>query len=190
MNMDRNEISSNYPGLSVEKNRNGSIRYRVRVEGEPRRKISLDVPPSHPLFDEAYLSARVGERVTFKHEHIAVVASTGDLSRTIRSLLTGAKSRADAEGGMFALSKGDILEMINEQEGKCALTGIPFDLSDCQTPRRPFAPSIDRIAQKGDYTRSNVRLTNVAANIARSDWSDDVLLAVAEGILKQGVPQS
>lgn len=50
-------------GLTVEKMPSGKLRYRVRVEGEPDRKITLSVGPDHPEFLNAYMAARLGKRL-------------------------------------------------------------------------------------------------------------------------------
>jgi len=48
------------PGLCVERNRSGTPAWRVRVEGDARRKITLPVNPDHPEFMELYRAARAG----------------------------------------------------------------------------------------------------------------------------------
>lgn len=52
------------PGLSREKTPAGKVRWRVRVQGERRRKITLAVGPDHPAFSECYHAARRGRHVT------------------------------------------------------------------------------------------------------------------------------
>lgn len=51
-------------GFVIEKNRNGSPRYRVRVEGQPGRKITIPVGPEHRDFQNYYQAARIGETWT------------------------------------------------------------------------------------------------------------------------------
>lgn len=51
-----------FPGLLIERHRNGSPRYRVRVEGDKTRRIPVPVGPDHPDFANHYWSARLGER--------------------------------------------------------------------------------------------------------------------------------
>lgn len=51
----------NYPGLLIEKHRNGSLRYRVRVEGNKMRRIAIPVGPSHAEFLNHYYAARLGQ---------------------------------------------------------------------------------------------------------------------------------
>lgn len=185
---DKAELRVRYPGLTIEFNRNGSPRYRVRVESAAKRKISLDIGPEHPLFIEAYYSARIGEKTSFADQFTPIVAATGDLQGMIRSMLNGAKRRSTSAGVKFDLRKSDIIKMINSQEGRCILSGVKFDLTATPTRRRPFAPSLDRIIAKGDYTVGNVRLVSTIANIARGDWGDAVLREMAEGISAKSVP--
>ncbi len=48
-------------GLLIEKNRNGTPRIRVRVEGENTRRITLPVGPDHSDFLNHYYAARAGD---------------------------------------------------------------------------------------------------------------------------------
>ncbi|MHA3915608.1 tyrosine-type recombinase/integrase [Halovulum sp. GXIMD14793] len=50
-----------FPGLLIEKHRNGSPRYRVRVAGNKTRRIHIPVGPDHLEFLNHYHSARAGE---------------------------------------------------------------------------------------------------------------------------------
>lgn len=54
-------VRVNFPGLLVEKHRNGTLRVRVRVEGDPARRIHIPVAPDHPDFAHHYHAARAGE---------------------------------------------------------------------------------------------------------------------------------
>lgn len=51
------------PGLVIDRNRNGTPRYRVRVVGDKKRRITLPVAPDHPEFMAHYKAARYGEAV-------------------------------------------------------------------------------------------------------------------------------
>ena len=50
-----------FPGLLIEPHRNGTLRYRVRVEGQKARRIAIPVAPDHPDFAHHYHAARAGE---------------------------------------------------------------------------------------------------------------------------------
>jgi len=49
------------PGLLRETHRNGTPRWRVRVEGDKTRRIAIPVGPGHPDFLDHYHAARAGE---------------------------------------------------------------------------------------------------------------------------------
>lgn len=53
-----------FPGLLIERHRNGTLRYRVRVEGQKARRMPVPVPPDHPDFAHHYHAARAGEAWT------------------------------------------------------------------------------------------------------------------------------
>jgi integrase len=50
-----------YPGLLVERLPSGNRRYRVRMEGDPSRRIRIHCGPDHEDFQRQYLAARRGE---------------------------------------------------------------------------------------------------------------------------------
>lgn len=54
-------VRVNFPGLLVEKHRNGTPRIRVRVEGDPSRRLHIPVTTDHPDFAHYYHAARAGE---------------------------------------------------------------------------------------------------------------------------------
>lgn len=52
----------NFPGLVIEPMPSGNARYRVRPEGEPKRRIRIHCGPGHDDFQRQYLAARRGEK--------------------------------------------------------------------------------------------------------------------------------
>ena len=52
-----------FPGLLKDKTAAGTIRWRVRVEGNRNKKIAIPVGPGEPSFHEHYASARLGEKL-------------------------------------------------------------------------------------------------------------------------------
>ena len=55
-------------GLVREKERSGADRWRVRVEGNPRKRITLTIGPDHPNFTEHYHAARAGIKLEAPEE--------------------------------------------------------------------------------------------------------------------------
>ena len=57
----------------------------------------------------------------------------------------------------------------------CSVTGTQL-IWDVDKPYDPLKPSIDRIDSDKGYTRSNLRLTSLVYNIAKSQYSDEQVL--------------
>lgn len=72
----------------------------------------------------------------------------------------------------YSLSVESINAKLVEVEDRCELTGIRFDYEPKETDafRRPEAPSLDRIDNKGGYDAGNVRIVCVCVNIAINEW--------------------
>jgi integrase len=75
------KVNVHFPGLCVEKTAAGSVRWRVRVEGEKHRKITVPVGPSHPTFNEHYEAARFGEKLQAEKIALPVRGSLDELRR-------------------------------------------------------------------------------------------------------------
>ena len=107
------------------------------------------------------------------------------LKGTIALLVTGSRARARRKGLPHSLTKQDVLDMWFEQKGRCALSGFVLMPAAHRDTNPQNVLSIDRIANNGTgYTRGNCRLVSYAANIFRQFHSDDVVLAVARGIVE------
>ncbi|HEX6011829.1 MAG TPA: hypothetical protein VFY87_08520 [Geminicoccaceae bacterium] len=69
--------------------------------------------------------------------------------------------------------------------GRCEVSGLEF--TDEKFPEalvaRPFAPSLDRIVPRGDYTVDNVRLVCVRANFSMTEWGLDTLVRLADTVI-------
>ena len=59
------KIIKKYEGLCEEKTQAGTIRWRVRVEGQKKKKITIPVGPEHDDFEDHYFAARAGLKLTF-----------------------------------------------------------------------------------------------------------------------------
>lgn len=86
-----------------------------------------------------------------------------------------ARKRARLRGIAFDLNAAMVLKMLEQQEYRCAVSGISFsdeEVNDAH--KRPYMPSIDRIECAKGYTRDNVRIVCVAVNTLLQDWGDSV----------------
>jgi integrase len=53
-------VKIEFPGLLIERLPSGQVRYRVRVEGNKRKRIRIKAVPGDPDFTEQYFAARAG----------------------------------------------------------------------------------------------------------------------------------
>ena len=105
-----------------------------------------------------------------------------------RQAIIEARKRAKRKGNSCTIDRGFVLGLIQEAGGCCQLTGIPFDLSDCEHFRRPFAPSIDRIDSNRGYDPDNVRIVCVMLNLAMNQFGEDNFAKIAEAYIEKTRP--
>lgn len=71
------------------------------------------------------------------------------------------------------------------QNGKCQLTGLPFDFKPAKTTyRNPYAPSLDRIDSQKGYTKNNVRIVLTSVNEALGEHPDETMLPILKAMVK------
>lgn len=101
--------------------------------------------------------------------------------RVLARLMRAARTRARNRSVAFDLTPEFMADLYARQEGRCALTGIRFDLSTEWEGRvRPYGISIDRIVGKGGYTQDNVRLLCTSLNIAINEFGWEVFRNIAK----------
>lgn len=82
-----------------------------------------------------------------------------------------------------------ILELLEKQGGKCALSGMKMlaEQASDDSCRGYLKPSVDRIDSRKGYVKDNVRLILSCLNQAKGPWTDQDLLRLAEAwLLKRG----
>lgn len=85
-----------------------------------------------------------------------------------------AKARARLKGIACDVTVHDVLDIYLQQNCVCALTGMAIALPSERNGgerRGPWAPSLDRIDSSGGYTRRNVQVTTVMANLAKAEFA-------------------
>jgi len=100
-------------------------------------------------------------------------------------LSAGARSRSKKDKLPYDLNIEWLVEQWNKNEGRCLITGIPFDLSRIgNQERNPFGPSIDRIDNNRGYTKDNTRLVGVAVNLAINEWGEKIFTKIVKAYLE------
>jgi prophage regulatory protein len=95
-----------------------------------------------------------------------------------REMYRQAKKNATVRGIPFSLAEHDFERLINAANGRCAVTGIPFETTT-GGGRNPWGASLDRIDSSLGYTFANCRIVCTSVNLAMNEWGVDVLSRIA-----------
>ena len=106
------------------------------------------------------------------------------LDKLLTSRLCGARNRAKNKGLAFNLTKESLLNMWEEQNGKCAISGIEMTHIAC-FGRIATNLSIDKIDPLKGYTKENTQLVCMAVNQMKSDLSMEELITFSKAIVLQ-----
>lgn len=108
-------------------------------------------------------------------------------------ILHRARLRSATKNREFQLSKTDLLRLFREQEGRCAVSGILFDLHNDKKNGCAFnayTASLDRINYRAGYTLNNVRLVLFAVNAAINQWGDDTFFTIASAVTRKNAQKT
>lgn len=92
-----------------------------------------------------------------------------------------AHARTNQRRFEFELDIEFLMDMLQRQDGRCALSGVEMTFSH-DTPSSNA--SIDRIDNNCGYMKDNVRLVCSAVNLMRNRMSDEELVWWASAIVK------
>lgn len=95
------------------------------------------------------------------------------------------RQAAKDRGIPFDLIPSEVYAMMLATNFRCAISGI--DLAKKVGPNAtpdPWAASLDRIESRHGYTRDNVRVVCLAANVAMNRWGFDVLLRLSKAVVR------
>ena len=103
----------------------------------------------------------------------------------IANLMCNVRQRCKTYGYELQITRLDLLEIYQKQNGKCALTGQEFDLSVRHgNTVKPNSMSIDRIDSNKGYVPGNVRIITAMANTAKGRWTDEELINFCKQVVK------
>lgn len=111
------------------------------------------------------------------------------------NIMTYLPNSARQRGIPFNLTEFHFVRLAQQTDGRCQLTGIPFQFTgDPRFHRNPFRPSVDRIDSSRGYEIDNIRIVCTAVNTAMGEWGEDVFRQILKGytetILSSTVPFS
>lgn len=107
----------------------------------------------------------------------------------MNTLLSRTKGRAKASGIPFNLKCEDLETLFDKQEGRCALSGRPMTHLYRTCPdqpktllRNPTNASVDRIDSDGDYSVTNIQLTQCICNMSKQDQGNAAFIEMCHAI--------
>ncbi len=119
------------------------------------------------------------EQAAYHREYAETVEGRSKIIYTVT------KRRAVLKGLEFSIPLTQISDAL--YDGFCEKTGIEFDFGpppkDCRV--NPWAPSIDRIDNLRGYAIGNVQMVCNAFNIAKNDFPEHVVYALAQALVNQ-----
>ena len=109
--------------------------------------------------------------------------SAEDLPAAYSRMFIQARKRSKQAGRDYTLTEAHEKALVHDAHGKCALTAIPFSVTDSDFRTQPFAPSLDRIDASRGYAPGNCRIVTWAANNAMADWGEAVFAQLARAFV-------
>lgn len=103
------------------------------------------------------------------------------LYKIVQDRWLAARSRAEKKNIPFTITKDDILELWENQNGKCAISNIPMTF-EIDNGRVFTNVSVDQKNPGQGYTKENTQLICQAVNQLKSDWDMDTVLYICKSI--------
>ena len=102
-----------------------------------------------------------------------------------KSLVARAKTRAKQKKIKFDLTKEFVLQLLNEQDNKCAISNLPISFSNTYDGKiDQYRGSLDRIDSNLGYTKDNVQVVCAQVNIMKHQATTKDLIFWATKIVE------
>lgn len=106
----------------------------------------------------------------------------GELSGTYINYV---QRRAKKRGQEFTVTKKELIEIYNNQKGKCAISGLEIPLiKKFKQKDGPQLASLDRKDSSKGYTKENCQWLHWRVNVAKNNMSDNELIDLCEVVYK------
>ena len=108
------------------------------------------------------------------------------VTKTLSTITAGCKNRARRKGYECDIDYKYMLWLLDQQSGRCAITGVVLESSaaNTKTYSNPWTISVDRIDNTRGYTKDNVRLVTYMYNTCKGQWTDEQVVHMCKGILE------
>lgn len=89
-----------------------------------------------------------------------------------KKVWTKVMSNARKRGIEFSITQDEAMEKLQNQEFKCALTGMPITLPKSSSDPERYTASMDRVNSELSYTKGNVQWVHKDINILKRDFKE------------------
>jgi hypothetical protein len=136
-----------------------------------------------------YCSESCRNKFLHNKDHIKYYRRSS-VENSLRSILWGCKARAKRMNREYDLTEEYVLELLKQQNGICAATGLALKPSAQRTvqDKDPFTISIDRIDSNKGYIIGNVQLVCSIYNGAKNSFTfEQVAIMCKNFIIKNNI---
>lgn len=110
----------------------------------------------------------------------------GDPLKLCHRLVLNAKARASLLDREFDIDTDYMIQIWEQQEGVCALSGVKFSMvKGTKNKKNPNVATIDRIDASKGYIKGNVRLVTYQVNTALNQWGTKQFLKMCKNVMNE-----
>ena len=117
---------------------------------------------------------------------IAADPARARLYALVGPLMKEARRRARTLEASFDLDDSDIFACLEQQNGRCAVSGLRLALEVRGETRSPMSPVVEPIVTSHGYAPQNIWIVGALVSAALRDWGLEALRQVAKGVVGAG----